>query len=101
RAGSEQGPGLGYRFEVQADVGVFGCQEGRRGTTRSPGLQGLAVPDPPRPFEQYLERRAERKLVVARLIDLAADREDLRPGRLLGAEAFEPVGAVGDDVRDR
>ena len=43
---------------------------------------------------------AELDLVVAGTLDVAGDRDDLRAGRLLGAERLEPVGALLDDQRD-
>ena len=45
-------------------------------------------------------RDAQLDLVVARAAHVAGHRDDLRAGRLLGAELAEPVGAVLDDVRD-
>ena len=42
-------------------------------------------------------RDPELDLVVAGPLDAAGDRDDLGAGRLLGAEALEPVGAAVDD----
>ena len=51
------------------------------------------------PVDQSAGRDAELDLVVAGPLHVAGDRDDLGAGRLLGAEALEPVGARGDDVR--
>ena len=50
-------------------------------------------------LDQHPGRDAELDLVVAGPLHVAGDRGDLGARRLLGAEALEPVGARGDDVR--
>ncbi len=49
--------------------------------------------------DQLAGRDPQLDLVVAGAAHAAGDRDDLGPRRLLGAEALEPVGALGDDPR--
>ena len=43
----------------------------------------------------------ERELVDAGLVAVAGDAEQLEAGRVVGAEALEPVDALGEDARHR
>ena len=76
----------------------------RNGVEDPPGVHAFRARPPEDAarvlLEQHPQRRAERQLVVPGALHLAADREHLRAGRLLGADLLEPVGAVADDVRD-
>ena len=98
--GAQQGAGLGDRLVVQMHVDVLRGQQGGGRTTRGEGLQRLTAEDAAADLlEQHAERGTHGQLVVAWPLNLAADREHLRAGRLLGALLPEPVGAARHDVR--
>ena len=100
RAGAEHRAGLGHVSKSYGEVEVLGQQHRRRRAAGEPALDlaalgraaGEAVDDVAR-------RDAELDLVVAGPLHVARDRDELRAGRLLGADRLEPVGALLDDQR--
>ena len=95
RPGAEHRPGGAHALEVERDVQVLvGQQRGRRAARRPelervPGREHAA-----RQVDQLAQRDAERRLVLARVLDVPGQREDAEALGLLGAEPGEPVGAV-------
>ena len=61
----------------------------------------LAAGDAAGQVEQLAQRDAERHLVQARALDAPGQAEQLRAGRLLGADAGERGAALEQDVRAR
>src|ERR671936_441568 len=76
----EKNRGAGASGEPALDLAPI------RGTARQ-AVHDLAAGDP------------ELDLVVARTLDVAGDRDDLGPGRLLASHRAEPVHAPIDDQR--
>src|SRR5436305_1436425 len=91
---------LGHRLEGVGQVNPFLDLEHRRGGAA--GVEGLDLTPLARATGQVHDQLAggypQLDLVVAGPPYAAGDRDDLGPGRLLGAEAFEPLGPVLDDV---
>ena len=98
----EQRAGRGHRLVVERRVDVVGGEQRRRRAPGRPGLEGPTAEDPAGDvLQEDPERRAERELVVARTLDLAADREELRARRLLGARARGTTRARAGRCRGR
>ena len=102
RAGSEHRARLLHRLEAVRQVEpLLGGQDRRRGAAREEALDLAALGRPAgEPVDQLPGRDPQLDLVVAGPLDAARDRDHLRPRRLLGSEALEPIGAGGDDVGD-
>ncbi len=101
RAGAEHRARFGHRLEAVGEVHALRGGEHRGGGAA--GVEGLdlvaGLGAAGEAVDQLAGRDPELDLVVAGTADAAGDRDDLGPGRLLGAEALEPVGALGDDPR--
>ena len=101
RARAEHRARLGHRLERVGQVELGLGQHRGRGAARKPRLDLAAVGRAAREaLDDLAGRDPELDLVVAGALDAARDRDDLRPGRLLGPEVLEPLGAVVDDVGD-
>ena len=101
RARAQHRAGLRHRLEAVGEVEVVGGQHRGGGAARIERLHLAALLGTAGEVEDDLARRdPQLDLVVARPPDAARDRDDLGPRGLLGAEALEPLGAVGDDVGD-
>src|SRR6185437_3824744 len=91
--GAEQRPGRGHRFEVERDVEVLVGEDRGGRPARRPELQPVPGPNPARQIQQFAQRDAQRRLVLARDRDVPAEGEDAEPGGLLGPHPGEPGGA--------
>ena len=79
RPGPEQRAGRRHGLVVERRVDVLGGEQRRRGPAGRPCLQRAPVQHPAGDvLQEDPERRPERELVVARALDLAGDREELR-----------------------
>ena len=100
RARAQHRAGFGHRLEGVGQVELGRGQDRRGGAAR---VEGLDLAPGERAAGEVVDQLAGRDpqldLVVARAAHAAGDRDDLGPRRLLGAEALEPIGAVGDDAR--
>jgi len=103
--GAHDGAGLRERAEVDGHVGAVRGDEASRGAAGLDRLQLAVVEDAAADVEDdVLQRRAERDLDEARVLDLAGEGEDLRPAGIVGPDLREPVAAEvddGGDVRER
>src|SRR6476659_10499974 len=97
----QHGAGFGQGLVIEAHVEMSGGEHRRGGSARGPGLERAPAEDTAgQVLEHDAERRPQRNLEVAGPLDLATDRDHLRPGGLLGPELAEPIRASHDDVRD-
>ncbi len=83
---------------VDSSVEVLGSQASARRTTGLDGLELTAVLDAAANLVDNLTQGdAHRNLDKADVVDLACEGKHLRAFRLLGSDAAEPLGALGDD----
>ena len=90
RARAEHRARLGHRLEAVGEVeALLGGEHRRGGAARVEGLHlaALGSGPPARSVDQLAGRDPQLDLVVAGPLHAAGDRDDLGPGRLLGAEA--------------
>src|SRR5579883_1789165 len=98
RARAEHRPRLGERLVVVREIQVLLEKAGGRSASRLNGDAFTSVAHPPGDLDQLADRRPERDFIVAGLVDVAADRDDLITRRTLRPDGLEPVGAVLEDV---
>src|ERR1700722_2656525 len=100
RPGAEHRPGGAHALEVERYVQVLmGEQRGGRAAWR-PELELVTGPEhAAREVDQLAQRDAQRRLVLAGVLDVAGEREDAVALGLLAAESGEPVRTLGDDGR--
>src|SRR5206468_822443 len=98
---AEHRAGLGDVVEGERKVDLARGEHRRRGAARDDRLQLAVAGDAAAVLvNELLEVHAHGELVDARLLHVAGDAVELRPGVAGDAERLEPLRAVVDDERD-